>query len=187
VQHPAGSNQLRVRAFGGLLGVMATLLTIGACARPSAIVSQPGDAVEVNATIIRVTDGDTIIVNLASKEEKVRLIGMDTPETKKPNTPIECFGAEASDHLHELLPEGARVRLEGDAEARDRYNRLLAYVYRADGLFVNLAQVTDGFAGQLSIAPNVAHVDEFTDAIRGARTQNKGLWQACGGNHVAAR
>ena len=73
------------------------------------------------------------------RDERVRLIGIDTPETVDPRKPVQCFGKEASDHTKALLPAGTAVRLERDAEARDRYDRLLAYVYRAsDGLFVNL-------------------------------------------------
>lgn len=173
--------------FGLFVGLFVAVPVFTSCASTPSLIARPGDAVDVNATVTHVTDGDTIVVDLGGKEEKVRLIGMDTPETKKPNTPVECFGPEASDHLHALLPDGTRVRLEGDAEARDKYDRLLAYVYRADGVFVNLAQVTDGFAGQLTIAPNVSHLDEFTDALQGAKAAGKGLWHACGGNHVAAK
>jgi micrococcal nuclease len=143
--------------------------------------------IEPNATVTRVVDGDTIHVDRNGREDTIRLIGMDTPETKKPNTAVECFGHEASDHLNGLLPVGTRVRLERDAEERDRYDRVLAYVYREDGVFVNLAMVADGYAGQLTIPPNVAHAAELTEAARLARAQDKGLWSACGGNHVAAR
>lgn len=151
---------------------------------PNAIVEGP---IEPNATVVRVVDGDTIHVERNGHEDTIRLIGMDTPETKKPNTAVECFGHEASDHLHGLLPVGTRVRLERDAEERDRYDRILAYVYREDGVFVNLAMVADGYAGQLTIPPNVTHAGELTEAARVAREQDKGLWSACGGNHVAAK
>ena len=134
--------------------------------------------------VVKHTDGDTLTIRLASGDEKVRLIGIDTPETKKPGTPVECFGKEASAHLAELLPLGTAVRVERDVEARDRFDRLLAYVYRdSDGLFVNLAMVRDGYAGQLTIPPNVAHAEEFTAAAREARDAGRGLWGACGGNH----
>jgi micrococcal nuclease len=77
------------------------------------------------------------------------------------------------------------VRLVRDVEARDRYDRLLAYVYRdQDGLFVDLAMVTDGFAGTLTISPNVAHREELDRAAADAKTAQRGLWRACGGNHV---
>ncbi len=140
------------------------------------------------ATVVRVVDGDTIVVRSrdADREETVRLIGIDTPETKKPDTPVECFGREASTHLQELLPAGAAVRLEADAEPRDRYGRTLAYVHRDDGLFVNLAMVADGFANQLTIPPNVTHEPALRAAVRAARDADAGLWGACPSPHSPA-
>ena len=138
------------------------------------------------ATVLRVIDGDTIVVRIAGTEEHVRLLGIDTPETHKEDTPVECYGPEAADRLHALLPDGAVVRLVRDVEARDRYGRLLAYVYRdGDGLFVDLAMVADGYAGTLAIRPNLAHSRELDEAAAEAQAARRGLWQACGGNHVA--
>ena len=132
------------------------------------------------ATVVRVVDGDTIVVQINGKSERVRFIGIDTPESVKPGTPVQCFAHEASDHTKQLLPSGSSVRLERDVEARDRYDRLLAYVYRADGLFVNLALVHDGFAVTDTIPPNVAHAGEFVRAAADARRANRGLWSRCG-------
>ena len=99
-----------------------------------------------------VTDGDTITVSVDGTKEKVRLIGIDTPETKKPDTPVQCFGPEATRSPTSLLPEGTPLHLERDVEARDKYGRLLAYVYRSDdGLFVNLEIVAKGYARLLTI------------------------------------
>ena len=132
---------------------------------------------------MRVVDGDTLVVESAGEEDRIRLIGIDTPESVKPGTPVECFGKEASRHLAELLPEGSGVQLERDVEARDRYDRLLAYVYRAsDGLFVNREMVADGFAQPITYPPNVAHTEELLAAGRTARSDNLGLWGACGGD-----
>jgi len=129
---------------------------------------------------MRVVDGDTIVVDLAGREEKVRLIGIDTPETVDPRRPVECFGNQASGHLKELLPTGTTVRLVRDAEQRDRYGRLLAYVYRLDDdLFINLDLMSNGYANLLTIVPNVAHTDEFRAAERSARATGIGLWTAC--------
>jgi micrococcal nuclease len=137
------------------------------------------------ASVVRVIDGDTIVVRLSGHEEHVRLLGIDTPETHKPDTPVECFGPEAADRLGSLLPTGTVVRLVRDIEARDRYDRLLAYVYRdRDGLFVDLAMVADGYAGTLTISPNVAHRAELDRAAADARSAQRGLWHTCGGNHV---
>ncbi|MGH9186629.1 MAG: thermonuclease family protein [Acidimicrobiales bacterium] len=127
-----------------------------------------------------VVDGDTIEVIVAGQRERVRLIGIDTPETVDPRRPVECFGREASDHTSTLLPHGTPVRLERDVEARDDYGRLLAYVFRpSDGLFVNVALVEDGYATVLTIPPNVAYAGEFADAAGRARESGRGLWSSC--------
>ncbi len=132
------------------------------------------------AEVLRVVDGDTIVVRIGGLEESVRLLGVDTPESVDPRSPVECFGMEASRHTETLLPPGTEVRLVRDVEARDRYSRLLAYVYRADdGAFVNLQLVRDGFADVLTYPPNVAHADDFTTAAAQARDQGLGLWAAC--------
>lgn len=137
-------------------------------------------ALQANAVVERVVDGDTIVVHLGATSEKVRLIGIDTPESVDPRQPVECFGPEASARLAELVPPGTSVRLEVDAEPRDTYDRLLAYVHRAsDGAFVNLAMVADGYANTLTIAPNVAYRDRLVEAERAARDAGLGLWAAC--------
>ena len=133
------------------------------------------------ASVVRVVDGDTVEVRIGGREETVRLIGIDTPETVDPRSPVECFGEEASDRAKALLPVGTEVRLVADVEPRDRYDRLLAYVYRDDGTFVNLALVEDGYASVLTYPPNVAHASEFTAAAARAREGGRGLWGACGG------
>ncbi|MDQ1439447.1 MAG: micrococcal nuclease [Acidimicrobiaceae bacterium] len=144
----------------------------------------PGTATPGMATVTGVVDGDTLHVRLAGRSERVRLIGIDTPESVKPRTPVECFAKEASARTHALLPAGTTVRLVRDVEARDRYGRLLAYVYRpSDGLFVNLALARDGYAAPLTIPPNVAHSGEFAAASGQARLARRGLWAACGGPH----
>ncbi len=153
--------------------------------RVSAMPAPGATVVAPNAAVATIVDGDTLKVNIDGVTETVRLIGIDTPETKKPGTPVECFGKEASAHLAELLPRGTPVRLERDVEPRDRYGRLLAYLYRAgDGLFVNLAMVADGYAAQLTIPPNVAHADELGRAASEAREAGRGLWGACGSEHT---
>jgi micrococcal nuclease len=134
------------------------------------------------ARVTRVVDGDTIEVDLAGHDEKVRLLGIDTPETHHPTKPVQCYGKEASDHTAELLPAGTEVRLERDDEERDDYGRLLAYVYRStDGLFVNLDLVQQGYASLLTIRPNVSHLAQLTAAESAARAHDLGLWGRCGG------
>ncbi|HEX2026699.1 MAG TPA: thermonuclease family protein [Nitriliruptorales bacterium] len=127
--------------------------------------------------VTRVVDGDTIVVDGGTR---VRLIGIDAPETVHPSRPVECFGHQASGHLRGLLPEGTRVRLEPDVEATDRYRRELAYVWRSsDGLHVNLAMLVDGFAQVTTVPPNIRHVDAFVAAQRAAREGARGLWRTC--------
>jgi micrococcal nuclease len=131
------------------------------------------------AHVVRVVDGDTILVSLAGRSERVRYIGVDTPETVKPRTPVQCYGKKASAFNHALL-DGRDVRLVADAESRDRYGRLLAYVYRAgDGLFVNAELVRRGYATTLTIAPNVRFAERFRTLAAAARAAGRGLWSAC--------
>ena len=129
--------------------------------------------------VVKVIDGDTIHVQVGSVREKVRYIGVDTPETKDPRKPVQCFGQRASDFNAELVGD-ERVRLVRDVEERDRYGRLLAYVHRVrDGLFVNAELVRLGYAQPLTIAPNVRHAERFGSLARDARGAGRGLWAAC--------
>lgn len=131
----------------------------------------------VDVVVRKVVDGDTLEV---SGGERVRLIGVDTPESVAPDRPVGCFGKEASRFTASLVPPGTPVRLVGDVEQRDRYGRLLAYVYRgADGLFVNAELLRQGYAQLLTIPPNIAHTDEFSALARQAREGAQGLWAAC--------
>ncbi len=132
-----------------------------------------------DATITRHVDGDTIYV---SGLGSVRLIGIDTPETKDPRTVVECFGKEASNHIAALLPIGTRVRVVYDVQRTDRYNRALAYLYRSsDALFINAAMIIEGYAAAYRYPPDVANADWFAALDRQARNANVGLWAACGG------
>ncbi len=158
------------------------LVALGSCDDRGAT---PGDApqqtvVPANAVVEHVVDGDTVVVTIDGRSTIVRLIGIDTPETVKPDSPVECFGPEASAFTAELLPPGTAVRIERDIEGRDVYDRLLGYVVRAtDGLFVNLAVIAGGYAEVLTIEPNSAHHAEFVDAARAAEAAGLGLWAAC--------
>ncbi|MDP2292354.1 MAG: thermonuclease family protein [Actinomycetota bacterium] len=164
---------------------MLTLaLLLGACDgdAASSSTSAPTGVFAPNATLLFVSDGDTIGVEIDGVEERVRLIGIDTPETKKPDSPVECFGPEATAFTESLLPDGTALYVERDVEARDQYGRLLAYVYRSDdGTFVNLAIIAGGYARPLTYPPNVAHADEFVTAARDAEAADLGLWSGCSG------
>ena len=157
------------------------VVMMSACAGGSAA-SSPTATSTSNAVVTRVVDGDTIDVTFGSKHQRIRLIGIDTPETKKPNTPIQCFGPEASNYTKHLLPPGSRVLVRRDVEARDDYGRLLGYVYRSsDNLFVNLELARLGFARPLTIAPNNHLAPDFVRAAHEAEAANRGLWAACSG------
>jgi micrococcal nuclease len=131
------------------------------------------------AVVVRVVDGDTVVVRTGGREEHVRYIGVDTPESVKPGTPVQCF-AKAASAANRRLVAGERVRLVADAEARDRYGRTLAYVYRSsDGLFVNAELVRRGYAKPLAIGPNVSHAGEFRRLAASARRAGRGLWSRC--------
>jgi len=135
----------------------------------------------VVGAVTRVVDGDTIRVLAGGRTERVRYIGIDTPESVKPGSPVECFAKRASAYNARLVG-GERVRLVYDAERRDRYGRLLAYVYRVrDGLFVNAELVRRGFATVATFPPNVRHVREFRRLARKARMSGLGLWSKCEG------
>ncbi len=128
-----------------------------------------------------VIDGDTVIVRIGGHDQTVRLLGIDTPETVKPNSPVECYGPEASALTSALLAEGTAVRLVRDVEPRDAYGRLLAYVYRVDdGLFVNLHLVQVGAAVPLTFEPNTTYADRFVAAATTAERDGLGLWGTCG-------
>jgi micrococcal nuclease len=146
---------------------------------------RPGGGPSAHATVTRVVDGDTVIVRLQGRTERVRLIGIDTPESVKPGTPVQCYAKAASAETDRLL-EGRHVRLRFDAERRDRYGRLLAYVYRRDdGLFVNAVLVERGYARTLTIAPNDSHAGLFARLASDARRHARGLWRACEVSAVA--
>lgn len=138
--------------------------------------SAPGVARE--ATVLRAVDGDTILVREAGGgNERVRYIGVDTPESVKPDTPVECYGHEASD-FNKSMVEGKRVRLVPDQEAEDKYGRSLAFVYVGNTL-VNAELLKSGYARTLEIDPNTSKAAYFADLERVAIRTNKGLWRAC--------
>ena len=137
------------------------------------------------AEVVRVVDGDTLVVTIDGREERLRYIGVNTPETVKPNSPVECYGKQAS-RANAALVEGRTVLLEKDISERDRYGRLLRYVYVAvpgesDLVFVNLRLVEEGYAQTTTYPPDVRYEQTFRAAQRAAREARRGLWGACGG------
>ena len=129
----------------------------------------------VSAKVERVSDGDTFVATVKGRRERIRVIGVDTPESVSPNQPDEPYGEEASDFAKHHL-DGETVRLAGDAEPRDRYGRMLAYVWLEDGTFWNALLVAEGYAQQLTVPPNVTYERLFRRLVSEARREDRGLW-----------
>lgn len=139
--------------------------------------------------VVKVFDGDTIEISSIGRPasggegtQRVRYLGVDTPETKDPRKPVQCFGKEAASKNKELV-EGKRVFLEKDVTETDKYGRLLRFVYLPleDGsrLFVNDYLIREGYGQVLTIPPDVKYGEQFLDAQKQAREQKKGLWEKC--------
>jgi micrococcal nuclease len=152
---------------------------------PPTFAEEPGGFEEAHVT--RVVDGDTIEAEITAVSPgpgagdtetgttyDIRLIGIDTPETVDPNSPVECFGKEASSATKALL-EGQDVRLVKDVEESDRYDRLLRYVYIGDEM-ANARLVANGYAFAYTYPPSVRHSELFVTLERDARDNNRGLW-----------
>lgn len=128
--------------------------------------------------VSRVIDGDTIEIEGG---QKIRYIGIDTPETVDPRTTLQCFGREASEKHREMV-EGENVILEKDISETDKYGRLLRYVYLPDsnsGIFINDYLVRNGYAHASSYPPDVKYQDQLRSAQQEAQSENRGLWSAC--------
>ena len=164
-----------------VLGVLAAVVYFGlskldvpespAAAEPVAV---PDGTVA--ATIDYVHDGDTLFIMLKGEKEKVRLIGMDTPEV---GDDAECYGDEAREHLRALLPEGTKILVKSDIEKRDQYDRRLFYVFLADGTFVNQELLESGAGELMEFEPNMAYSEELHAAESRAMDAGVGMWGAC--------
>lgn len=129
--------------------------------------------------VSRFVDGDTIVVNMGGATEKIRFIGVDTPETHKPNTPVQCYGPAASTFTKNTIGN-QRVRLESDSLStnRDRYGRLLRYVYLPNGTLVNQQLIEQGYGFYYPYFP-FTKSDVFSRTQNEAKAANKGLWGNC--------
>jgi micrococcal nuclease len=164
---------------GGRPGSVVLLLVVAAVLlRPwEQIGGDRADPAGARAFVVRAVDGDTVEARIGDRVEDVRYIGVDTPETVKPGTPVQCFGHRASDYNHRLV-EHRRVRLVFGVERRDVYGRLLAYVY-IGRRFVNEELVRHGFARTLAIPPNTRYRPLFEHLELNAARRGRGLWEAC--------
>lgn len=136
--------------------------------------SQPG-LYPVN----RFVDGDTIVVDMNGTNETVRFIGVDTPETHKPNTPVQCFGPQAAAYTKKLIGV-SRVRLQADPldTNRDRYGRLLRYIYMPNGTLVEDRLISNGYGFAYTIFP-FEKIEQFKKDQSEAQSAHQGLWSAC--------
>lgn len=131
--------------------------------------------------VVRVVDGDTVIVDLDGAREYIRVIGLNTPETVAPGTPVQCGGPEASAQAHALM-DGQRVTLETDPsqDTRDRYDRLLAYVYLPDGRDFSAVMISGGYGQEYTYKTRYSHQATFRAAEATARKERLGGWATCG-------
>ncbi len=129
--------------------------------------------------VIKFDDGDTIQVDMQGKHETIRFIGVDTPEKNDPRKPVQCFAKDASEFTKQTIGM-QRVRLEADPtnSNRDRYQRLLRYIYLPDGTLLNKKLVEDGY-GFVTTGFPFTKMEEFQTVQQAARAQNRGLWGVC--------
>jgi len=176
VARPPHHAASRIPARSGL-GLALCLAALGACdgGRPPAV-ARPPDGAPLYP-VDYVIDGDTLVVDLGEARETVRLIGIDAPETGDGRTQLECFGREAREEARRLL-SGRQVRLATDPsqDTRDRYDRLLAYVWLEDGTFVNLAMVETGYAFEYTYDLPYRYQPELRAAGEHAMASGAGLW-----------
>jgi len=133
--------------------------------------------VDVYYPVVKVVDGDTIDILVNGKTERLRLIGINTPEVFDPRKPVKCFGREASNNAHKLL-DGAKVKIAADPSQDDKdvYGRFLRYVWRSDGLFYNLSAIKGGFAYEYTFNVPYKYQTEFKAAQKYAQDNSLGLW-----------
>lgn len=168
---------------------IALLSALGVSARAEFIPILPSK----KPILTYVVDGDTIAVQIEREIEKVRLIGIDTPESRRNDRAklqaerskqdlkaIIQMGKQAKEALKTLLPKGTELRVEYDVRKRDKYGRLLAYVYKTDGTMINEEMLRLGYAQLLTIPPNVRYVERFRKALNKAQKEQRGLWASGG-------
>lgn len=155
--------------IGGLGGV-------GGSERDEETTTPGGSGATGTGTVVAITDGDTLRLDVDGVELRVRLIGIDTPEVRDP---LECFGPEATAALEALAPVGGALSFAYDRDPRDPYDRELMYLYALDGTFINLELVADGYAEAVLFEPNDRFWPELQAAERAARKSGLGFWGAC--------
>ncbi|WP_104116830.1 thermonuclease family protein [Arthrobacter sp. B1805] len=151
-----------------VLASTLTACTTSASSDETAVDYQPG-------TVVRVVDGDTLVINFDGEDQTVRLLNVDTPETKHPDKPVECLGLEATEELESLTPPGTKVALDFDIERKDKYDRVLAAVFIEDQTLVNAELARVGLGVPILIEPNRKYYDDVQAAYNEATAQGVGL------------
>ncbi|MFY9402351.1 MAG: thermonuclease family protein [Candidatus Omnitrophota bacterium] len=177
---------MKIRTFFILTIIAATSYALLYAGSPALKNPFNRDVDYSNILVKRVIDGDTLLLE---NNERVRLIGIDTPEmhdsdkllrdskrSRQSTAEIKALGKKSYEFTRRLV-EGKRVRLEFDVEKRDKYNRLLAYIYLEDGTFLNAKIVEEGYASIMSFPPNIKYADFFIGLYRQARENKRGLWR----------
>ncbi|MBX4199648.1 thermonuclease family protein [Candidatus Saccharibacteria bacterium] len=160
--------------------ILAVLLVV---ATQSGWLSKPAQVAQQNQpglySVAHFVDGDTIDVNMDGRTETVRFIGVDTPETHRPNTPVQCYGPEAAAYTKSIIGS-SKLRLQADPldTNRDRYGRLLRYIFLQDGTLVQEKLVSEGYAFAYTQFP-FQKKQQFVDEQAQAKAAKKGLWGAC--------
>ncbi len=136
-----------------------------------------GTASGIVYCVEHVVDGDTVDLDIDGKRVRVRLIGINTPETVDPRRPVECFGKEASNKAKEIL-SGKWVSIESDPtqDTTDKYGRKLLYIYTSDGTLFNIQMIREGYAHEYTYRYPYKYQQEFKNAEHDARTEERGLW-----------
>ena len=163
-----------MRKAAAVTAAAVVVLAASSCSEPAAADADANARDE--ATVIRVIDGDTLVVDLDNEDVTVRLLNVDTPETKDPDKPVECLGPEATDFLKKALPAGSTVELEYDVEREDRYGRTLAGVYDAKDRLMNAEVARAGLGFPVTYGKNVKFRPPVDDAYQQARERKVGLY-----------
>lgn len=174
------AKRLRKRDIKLLAGLIVSLLALLGWWQPGIVPTEvANNPAPGYYRVIRTEDGDTITVDMNGTEERIRFIGVDTPETQDPRKPVQCFGRAASEFTKMLIGQNP-VRLESDplSSNRDRYNRLLRYVYLPDGKLVQAKIIKEGY-GFAYVSFPFTKSDEFLAYQTEAREHNRGLWASC--------
>jgi micrococcal nuclease len=141
------------------------------------VVHKDSNQIDHTVYVSRVVDGDTIEVVEGDTKQKVRLLGINAPESVDPRRTVECFGKEASSYLKQILEHRlVSIHTDGTQSTYDKYHRLLGYVYRDDGLFVNKHMIEEGYAYEYTYSTPYQYQSDFRQAQQQARTEEKGLW-----------